>query len=257
MIESLKKELNQHFSSNDNAIEKISMKKMKKKNTCSNYSPTKVRARNSLTNVSYNRVKEADFNNRWFVIDCYSFILLYLNPFYLERKFENVLDREFVNTIWNLQMSNDSYTFICQPEHYETLNKLKLKFQDVFEIVESFADDLVGCQQLREFLVKNARSFQFVYGNLFPRYFALIDDYSITSTLSFDNVYKIYLSQKSVSDWQQYSLSQTIKTEDTFSTQVNFDDNDIDFNKTSADTETKKSQTDGTAKETVKKQRKK
>ena len=96
-----------------------------------------------------------------------------------------------------------------------------------------------------------------MYGNLFPRYFALIDDYSITSTLSFDNVYKIYLSQKSVSDWQQYSLSQTIKTEDTFLTQVNFDDNDIDFNKISADTETKKSQTDGTAKETVKKQRKK
>ena len=95
-----------------------------------NYSPTKVKAKNFLTNVSYNRIKNSDFGNRSFIIDSYSFILLYLNPFYLEKKFENILDREFVNVVWYLLIPNDFYNFISQPENFETLNKLKLKYQD-------------------------------------------------------------------------------------------------------------------------------
>ena len=89
-----------------------------------NYSPTKVKARNFLTNVSYNRIKNSDFGNRSFIIDCYSFILLYLNPFYLERKFENNLDREFVNVAWCLLIPSDFYNFISQLENFETLNTL-------------------------------------------------------------------------------------------------------------------------------------
>ena len=95
-MDGLQKELNRDFSSTDNVIELIPNKKMRK---YVNYSPTKVKARNFLTNVSYNRIKNSDFKNRSFIIDCYSFILLCLNPFYLKRKFENILDREYVNIV--------------------------------------------------------------------------------------------------------------------------------------------------------------
>ena len=115
----LQKELNQDFSSSDNVVKLIPKKKMRKN---VNYSPTKVKARNLLTNVSYNRIENSDFENRSFIIDCYSFILLYLNPFYLERKFENILDREFVNVIWCLLMPNDFYNFVSQSKNFETLN---------------------------------------------------------------------------------------------------------------------------------------
>ena len=61
-----------------------------------NYSSTKIKARNFLSNVSYNRIKTIDYKNKNFVIDCFTFLILYLNPFYLERKFESSTEREFV-----------------------------------------------------------------------------------------------------------------------------------------------------------------
>ena len=48
------------------------------------------------TNISYNRVKGVDLTNDSFIIDYYIFILFYLNPFYLERKFEDVVGRQKV-----------------------------------------------------------------------------------------------------------------------------------------------------------------
>ena len=186
-MEGLEKELNQDFSSSD----KVNQKKIRKNN---NYSPTKVKARNFLTNVSYNRIKNSDFENKSFVIDCYSFILLYLNPFYLERKFENI-DRDYVNAMWYLHIPNDFYNFISLPEHFETLNKLKLKFQDANEIVKSFTDNDAQFQLLKDLLIKNAHFYKFVFGNLFPKCFARIDDYGIKNK-TFDNQYKNYVTQK-------------------------------------------------------------
>ena len=59
-----------------------------------NYSPTKVKSRNFLTNISYNRLKRIDFDNASFIIDCYTYILINLNSFFLEQKFDNKSDRE-------------------------------------------------------------------------------------------------------------------------------------------------------------------
>ena len=175
-MDRLQKELNRDFSSSDNVVKLIPKKKIHKN---VNYSPTKVKARNFLTNVSYNRIKNSDFENRSFIIDCYSFILLYLNPFYLERKFENILDREFVNAIWCLLMPNDFYNFISQPENFKTLHKLKLKYQEANEIVKSFTDDETQFQTLKDFLFKNSTHYQFVFGNLFLKCFARIDEYGV------------------------------------------------------------------------------
>ena len=73
-------------------------------------------------NVSYNRIKDSNYQNKSFVIDCFSFILLYLNPFYLERKFETIIERDYVNLIWSYMMSETLYNFICMEDNYRTLN---------------------------------------------------------------------------------------------------------------------------------------
>ena len=106
ITESLEREVNQDFFSSNNVIIPKKKKKIKKR-SFNNYSPTKVKARNFLTNISYNRVKDEDFDNRSFIIDCYSFILLYLNPFYLDRKFENSVEKDYVEGLWQLQIPND------------------------------------------------------------------------------------------------------------------------------------------------------
>ena len=223
-LDGLQKELNQDFSSSDDVVKLIPKKKMCKN---VNYSPTKVKARNFLTNISYNRIKNSDFENRSFIIDCYSFILLYLNPFYLERKFENILDREFVNVIWCLLMPNDIYNFISQPENFKTLNKLKLKYQEANEIVKSFTDDETQFQMLKDFLIRNSTHYQFVFGNLFPKCFARIDEYGVKNKTAFDNQYKIYLSQKNVYEWQQQNAF--------FPPQVKNENNEAPLNLSEAD----------------------
>ena len=168
ITESLESEVNQDFFSSDNVI---IPKTTIRKRSFNNYSPTKVKARNFLTNILNNRVKDDDFNNRSFIIDCYSFILLYLYLFYLDRKFQNNVEKDYVEVLWQLQIPNDFYVFICRPENYKILNKLKLKFQETSKIVKRYADDLISYQQLQTSFKQNAKVIQYVYTNLFPRYF--------------------------------------------------------------------------------------
>ena len=108
IMKSLEKELNQDFFPSNNLI--IPKKKtIKKRSSFINYSLTKIKARNFLTNISYSRVKEEDFNNRSFIIDCYSFVILYLSPFYLDWKFENSVEKDYVEVLWQQQIPNDFF----------------------------------------------------------------------------------------------------------------------------------------------------
>ena len=107
----LQKELNQDIFLDDKAIK--------------NYSTSKIKARNFLTNVSYNRITTVDYKNQNFVVDCFTFMIWYLNPFYLERKFETIIEREFVSTLWMFLMPSNLYDFISQNENMAQLNKLK------------------------------------------------------------------------------------------------------------------------------------
>ena len=192
-------------------IIQLQKKQQQQQQPLNKYSSTKVEARNFLSNVSYNRIKNSDYQNKSFVVDCYSFLLLYLNPFYLERKFETVIERDYVNLMWSFMMPETLYNFICKEDNFKTLNKLKLKFHETNEIIKIFLeDDLSQFDVLRNYLIKHSRSYQFIYGNLFPRYFARIDDYSIQSKTNFNFFYKNYINQKNIFDWHQNSLLATI-----------------------------------------------
>ena len=217
-MESSEKELNRGIYLSDNAADnRIAKKKQpsQPKTMINRYSSTKVKARNFLSNVSYNRVKKSDYQNRSFVIDCFSFLLLYLNPFYLERKFESVIERDYVNLLWSFMMPETFYNFICNEDNFKTLNKLKLKFHKTNEIVKCFAEeDSSHFDILKDYLIKHATSYQFIYGNLFPRYFGRIDDYGIQSKTNFNVFYKNYLNQKNIFEWRQNSFLATL-SEDT------------------------------------------
>ena len=61
--------------------------KKKRKSLQPKYSNTKIKARNFLTNLSYQRLNKNKHLNISFVIECFSFITENLNPNSLERKF--------------------------------------------------------------------------------------------------------------------------------------------------------------------------
>ena len=184
------KELNQNIFSNDKAIK--------------SYNNSKVKARNFLTNVSYNRITAADYKNKNFVVDCFTFMILYLNPFYLERKFESIIEREFVNVLWTFLMPNNFYVHINENANMKTLNKIKIKYQDAKDIMIAFLfNDPNNINILSDFLEKNAILYQFLFGNLFPKCFCRINDYGINAKTLFNTYYHNYIVQKNIIDWSK------------------------------------------------------
>ena len=169
------------------------------------YNQTKVNARGFLTNISYNRVKDVDLTNDSFIIDCYTFNLFYLNPFYLERKFEEIIDRKKFEALWNCFMPSNFYVFICNSEYFRILNKISLKYQTAYKIISKFVKE-DGLAQLRCFFKQNAFIYQFIYSTLFPKYFCRIDDKAIESKCCFELIFNNYKAQK-----HGYSLMQQIR----------------------------------------------
>ena len=179
------KELNQNIFSNDKAIK--------------NYNNSKVKARNFLTNVSYTRITTADYKNKNFVVDCFTFLIMYLNPFYLERKFESTIERDFIHVLWNYLMPNQLYRHISSEANIKTLLKIKIKYQDVKDIMMVFlVNDPFNEDVLSDFLEKNAILYQFLFGNLFPKCFSRTNDYGINAKTLFNRYYRNFYVQKNM-----------------------------------------------------------
>ena len=195
------KELNQNIFSNDKAIK--------------NYNNSKVKARNFLTNVSYNRITTADYKNKNFVVDCFTFMIIYLNPFYLERKFESVIEREFVNVLWTYLMPNQLYQHISGEANIKTLIKIKIKYQDAKDIIIAFlSKDPFNIDVLSDFLGKNAILYQFLFGNLFPKCFSRINDYGINAKTLFNRYYRNFHVQKNMISWANEENLQSVSLND-------------------------------------------
>ena len=183
------KELNQNIFSDDKAIK--------------SYNNSKVKARNFLTNVSYTRITAADYKNKNFVVDCFTFMIIYLNPFYLERKFESLIERDFVNVLWSYLMPNELYRHISGEANIKTLIKIKIKYQDAKDIMIAFLfNDPSNIIILSDFLEKNAILYQFLFGNLFPKCFSRINDYGINAKTLFNRYYRNFHVQKNmINNW--------------------------------------------------------
>ena len=197
----LQNELNQDIFLDDKAIKK--------------YNNSKVKARNFLSNVSYNRITKLDYRNQNFVVDCFTFLILYLNPFYLERKFESNVEREFINVLWLFLMPNNLYNYIHQNDNMTTLIKLKVKYPDAKKIILDFLKhDQGNLKVLSDYLEKNGILYQFLYGSLFPKCFCRVNDYGVKAKLLFNTYYQNFNVQKKVINWQNNILKEEKEEEE-------------------------------------------
>ena len=132
-------------------------------------------------------MKSIDFDNVSFIIDCFTYILFNLYPIFLELKFDNKSDRGYVETLWNYLIPNKFYIYICRNDNFIALNKLLLKYQNAFDILNNFImEDNNNFVLLKEYFKKNALLYQYIYSTLFPKYFCRVDDYGINSKLVFE-----------------------------------------------------------------------
>ena len=93
--ESIEDQQSLNFLQDNNVVPKKEMK-------CrSDYSNTKVKTRNLLTNVSYRRFKQSDFHKNNFILDILSFLVQNFNPVNLDIKLDTDKERETVKFLWD------------------------------------------------------------------------------------------------------------------------------------------------------------
>ena len=91
----------QIIEKNQNSCEKIANRhRVKYTTTRIRYSPTRIKSRNFLSNISYTGIYKNDFYNESFILDVYVLLVKNLNPFSLQRKLSDKLKQEMVNMLW-------------------------------------------------------------------------------------------------------------------------------------------------------------
>ena len=139
----------QNFSQDDNDIPK----KKRKRTAKSNYSNTKVKARNLLTIVSYRRFKQKGFNNSSFIIDILQFVVLYFTPINLDRKLNNEKDKFMVKVLWDECIPHDVMRYIYKNQNYNAISNPKLTYQKANAIVKNFIEEDVNRIKLLKYKI--------------------------------------------------------------------------------------------------------
>ena len=208
-MKSLEKELNLDIYLSDKDLKKKD--KMEKKK----YSSTKVKARNFLTNISYNGIKSKDYENRTFVIDIFAYLILYFNSYCITGKFEMETERGYINILWSQLLPQSFYLFVSKKNNIQILNKKNVKFQDAVEIIKLFIEVSDGnttqesqFQLLQFYLKKYLKMYPFVFANLFPKYYSKFNSRSVENNIEFNSFYSNYLSELNILDWQKNTFSE-------------------------------------------------
>ena len=119
--ENIEDQQSKNFFQDDNVVPKKKIKRRK------DYSNTKVKTRNLLTNVLYRRFKQSDFNKDSFIVDILSFLLQNFNPINLERKLEMEKERDIVQFMWDECISHEFVHFMYKHKYYNQISQPKSK----------------------------------------------------------------------------------------------------------------------------------
>ena len=81
-----------------------------------------------MTNVSYRRFNQKDFNNASFIIDILLFIVQYSTPINLKRKFDKEKDKLMVKFRWDECIPHDFTCYIYKNENHTVISNPKLTY---------------------------------------------------------------------------------------------------------------------------------
>ena len=166
--------LNQDFFQDDNAVlkkqskRKISTKKPRKIKTP--YSPTKIKARNYLSNISYSRICDDDFKNLSFIADALSFMTMDLKPFFLKITYGDEHDIDMIKMLWEECLPKSYLLHLKKPENFELINSEKSNFKTIKNlVVQQYMSSSENCQNLINSFQKYHDIYQYIYSHVFPK----------------------------------------------------------------------------------------
>ena len=144
-------------------------------------------------------MKQKDYDNQYFVIDLFSYILLHFNPINLERKFFEDDDKDYINMTRVKCMPKELLDFIIQEYYFKVLYNLEFKYATDIDIIKQF---MLANPNFMNLLINNfkqhALKYQYMYSNLFQKYFYRVDNHGLKCKLEFDSAFKEWKSSKKV-----------------------------------------------------------
>ena len=197
----------QNFCLDDKDVQKKKNQKNKAKANRSPYSCTKMKAKNFLSNISYRRISDKDFQNVNFVIDMLSYILLYIKPFFLTATYSDREQQDMVTMLWEKCLPIRFYEHIKLPENFEILNSGKLNFNQAKQIVLSYVQQPDIWQELIKTVIKNQVIYQYIYSMLFPLNYLQTNKYGIKIRNGFSLCYSEWLNDKFKKEHEQRHLA--------------------------------------------------
>ena len=157
------------------------------------YSPTRVKSRNFLNNISYNSISKADFYNENFILDVFILLVKNLNPFSLQRKISEKFKHEMIYMLRRECIPPAFYRFICQEDNFRYLNGRDVSQPRVLEIVGKFVDqDKNNLRLLQQCLTNYKDIFQYVYSCTYPEIYTMSEKRSIDMKSNFYILFKTF-----------------------------------------------------------------
>ena len=111
-IQEVSKQLPEKSQDSSNKI--VNRHKIRYTATRIKYSPTRIKTRNFLSNISYTGINKNDFYNENFILDVYVLLVKNLNPFSLSRKVTDKTKHEMVYMLWRECIPPEFYRYICK-----------------------------------------------------------------------------------------------------------------------------------------------
>ena len=160
------------FVDNKDIAKKKERKARKERKSKTPYSPTKIKARNFLSNIAYSRICDGDFSNMSFVANALVYITMDLKPFFLKMTYFDPEDIEMVKMLWEMCLLDSYLNYLKKPENFELPYSEKITFKQVKDIVGQYICIPQCWRELSACFKQKHVILQYVYSHLFPKTYA-------------------------------------------------------------------------------------
>ena len=169
-------------------------KKMKQRK---DYSTTKVKTRNLLTNGLCRRFKQPDFHKNSFIIDILSFLVQNFNPINLERKLDVDKERGMIKFLWDNCIPHDFVRYMYKQENYAVISKPNLTYQKANNIVKNFIlEDMNRINTLKYKVEEKFPLIYYIYLLLFSKIYNRTNNFGIQNKNNFDFYFQTWKNRK-------------------------------------------------------------
>ena len=150
-----------------------------------------------LTNVSYRRYKQKDFNNASSIIDILSFIIQNFNPIGLERKLEIENERLQVKMLWDICLPHAFVHFIYLKQSYGILSSPNLTYQKANNIIKKYIEE--DANNINIFKIKieeNFKTIHFIHSLLYLKIYNRVSNFGMQNKTNIDFVFSNWKAKK-------------------------------------------------------------